>query len=182
LSAQSDDATLIARVKGGDLEAYGELYQRYLEPIYRYLRLRVSDDRHAEDLAEITFIRAFEALHRYHHRGHAFSAFLFQIARNLLTDHYRRQSNEAPLETVDSLPSPAQSPDEVFDTQERLAAVRQALESLPEDYQEVIRLRVILEMPTPTAAAWLGRSEQATRVLLHRALGALRKRLSEMHE
>jgi RNA polymerase sigma factor (sigma-70 family) len=55
--------------------------------------------------------------------------------------------------------------------------VRQALAGLPEDYQEVIRLRLLLELPTATVAAWMGRKEGAVRVLLHRALLALRARM-----
>jgi RNA polymerase sigma-70 factor (ECF subfamily) len=62
---------------------------------------------------------------------------------------------------------------------EHIQVAHQALASLPENYQEVIRLRVILDLPTATTADWIGKSEGAVRVLLHRALKALRARLSE---
>ena len=59
------DAELIAQAKAGQIEAFGELYQRYLDPIYRYIRIRVAEDNIAEDLTELVFLRAFEALRRY---------------------------------------------------------------------------------------------------------------------
>ena len=62
---------------------------------------------------------------------------------------------------------------------DRVREVQRAMDGLPNDYQEVIRLRVLMEMPTPEVAEWLDRSEGAIRVLLHRALNALREAVNE---
>lgn len=180
LQSLPDDAELIARVQGGDVEVFGDLYQRYLDPIYRYIRVRVSDDRTAEDLTEVVFLRSFEAIGKYEERGLPFSAFLYQVTRNLLADHYRQHlTEETPLDDADRLATNDPALDEHVIQQENIQALKLALEKLPSDHQEVIHLRVILALPTATVATWMDRSEGAIRVLLHRALKALRQQLVE---
>jgi len=177
-----NDAELIARAQGGEVEAFGELYQRYLDLIYRYIRVRVAEDRVAEDLTEVVFLRSFETLGRYKERGRPFSAFLYQVARNLLVDHYRQKKQEVSIEDANQMATSAPTVDEHVIQSERIREIGHALTSLPSDYQEVIRLRVILALSTADVAAWMGRSEGAIRVLLHRALTALRRRLVESDE
>jgi RNA polymerase sigma-70 factor (ECF subfamily) len=177
-----NDSELIARAQGGEVEAFGELYQRYLDLIYRYIRVRVAEDRVAEDLTEAVFLRSFEALGRYKERGRPFSAFLYQVARNLLVDHYRQKKEEVSIEDANQMATSAPAVDEQVIQSERIREIGHALASLPSDYQEVIRLRVILALSTADVAAWMGRSEGAIRVLLHRALAALRRRLVESDE
>jgi RNA polymerase sigma-70 factor (ECF subfamily) len=174
------DAELIVRAKHGESDAFGELYQRYLDPIYRYLRVRVSDDSLAEDLSEMVFLRAFESIGSYRERGHPFSAYLYRVARNLLVDHYRRRP-EVGLEELLELNGGADVAAQAAQ-RDQLRAVRAALAGLPEDYQEVIRLRVVLALSTTETASWMGRSEGAVRVLLHRALKSLRERLADVEE
>lgn len=180
--ALENDAELIARAQGGEVEAFGELYQRYLDQIYRYIRVRVAEDRVAEDLTEVVFLRSFETLGRYKERGRSFSAFLYQVARNLLVDHYRQKKEEVSIEDANQMVTSAPAVDEQVIQGERIRAIGHALTSLPPDYQEVIRLRVILALSTADVAAWMDRSEGAIRVLLHRALTALRRRLAESDE
>ncbi|MGH2606784.1 MAG: RNA polymerase sigma factor, partial [Anaerolineales bacterium] len=88
------DSELVVRAQQGDRAAFGKLYTRYLTPIYRYLRSRLSDPRDAEDLTESAFLKAYQALPRYRERGWPFSAYLYQVARNALADHFRRQRPE----------------------------------------------------------------------------------------
>ena len=173
------DATLIRRARKGEVDAFGELYKRYLERMYRYIRMRVDEDQTAEDLTETVFLRAFEALDTYQERGHPFSAFLYQIARNLLADHYRKPGEELGLEVIGPVASEDADPHAWAMGQERRAALKQALEALPKHYQEVIRLRVLMGLSSTEVADWLGRSPGATRVLLHRALKAMRRALED---
>lgn len=176
------DSELVVRAQQGDREAFGELYTRYLTLIYRYLRSRLSDPRDAEDLTESAFLKAYQALSRYQERGWPFSAYLYQVARNALADHFRRQRPELDLERALSAPAPDPSPAEYVEQGELRVELAAALRSLPEDYQEVIRLRLLLSLPTITAAQWMRRSEGATRVLLFRALRALRKKMKEEYD
>ena len=181
-NAELADAILIARAQAGEIEAFGKLYERYVVLIYRYVLARVNAESDAEDLTEIVFMRAFEALHRYRERGRPFSAFLYQVARNALVDHYRQQRKVESIEAVEKLPSLGPAPDERLLAEERATVLRRALAELPEDYQEVIRLRIMLSLPTAAVGEWLGRSDGAVRVLLHRALKSLRLKMGGMDE
>lgn len=173
------DAELVARAQQGENQAFGALYQRYLDPIYRYIRMRVNSDADAEDLCETVFLRSFEALDRYEDQGHPYSAFLYRLARNLLVDHYRAQRPIQELEHAGESASIDPALGEQFDQRQQLDQIAQALEQLSEDYREVIRLRVVMELPTATVAQWMERSPGAVRVLLHRALGSLREKLED---
>jgi RNA polymerase sigma-70 factor, ECF subfamily len=177
-----DEDELIARARRGDREAFADLYQRYLPMIYAYVRARVFDDHDAEDLTEQVFLRAYESLHRYRRRGWPYSAFLYRIARNLLVDHIRRARPELPVDVAEARGDGASSADEVIIQREERRRLRSALDRLPQDYQEVIRLRLLLALPTATAAVWMGRSEGAVRVLLFRAMQALRRELGVEHD
>jgi RNA polymerase sigma-70 factor (ECF subfamily) len=97
-------------------------------------------------------------------------------------DHVRRSRREAVVVALDQPAEARPSADEVLIRQEDRLRLQLALDRLPSDYQEVIRLRLLLSLPTVTVAAWLGRSEGAVRVLLHRAVQALRRELGVSHD
>jgi RNA polymerase sigma-70 factor (ECF subfamily) len=178
----TSDSDLIARARKGETEAFGELYRRYFDPIFRYLRLRVAQDSDAEDLAETVFLRAYQSLPRYRERGWPFSAFLYQVARNALADHYRKRRSETELTEAEGLGTTARALDEDLIMAEKIRTVQQAMVGLSTDYQEVIRLRILLGLTTETAAQWMGRSEGAVRVMLFRALTALRTKLNDAED
>jgi RNA polymerase sigma-70 factor (ECF subfamily) len=182
MSEKPIDADLVARARAGDGEAFGELYRRYFDPIFRYLRARVQRSEDAEDLAETVFLRAYQSLDRYRERGWPFSAFLYQVARNALVDHYRKRRRETGLTEAESLGTLPRALDEDLVQAERIRVMQQAVARMPSDYQEVIRLRVLLSLPTETTAQWMGRSQGAVRVLLYRALATLRTKLTEQDE
>jgi RNA polymerase sigma-70 factor (ECF subfamily) len=177
--SRTPDAELVTRTKRGEVEAFGTLYERYVERIYKYIRVRVTDQNIAEDITENVFLRAFEAIERYQERGHAFSAYLYRVAQNQLVDFYRKKKEEAPIEVADQVIADFPTLDEGLILSDQVQEVQDALTTLPGDYQEVIRLRVVLEMPTSEVAEWLNRSEGAVRVLLHRALNAIRDAVNE---
>ncbi len=177
-----DDAVLIARAQAGEVEAFGLLYERYFDIVFRYLRTRLSDDREAEDISASVFLRAFQALGRYRERGWRFSAFLYRVARNALADHFRRHREEIQVEDLEGTSDLGGTLDEAYGSRESVYRLREVLAALPPDYQEVIRLRVILDLPTTEVARWMGRSEGAVRVLLHRALRTARKWMVENDE
>ncbi|MFN2147258.1 MAG: RNA polymerase sigma factor [Anaerolineales bacterium] len=177
-----EDSKLIARAKRGDAHAYGVLYRRYAEAIYKYIRLRVSDEHTAQDLTEVVFLRSYESLSRYRERGLRFSAYLYQVARNLLVDHYRQANEMLSIDEIEPASGERLSMDERFIQHEQVEMIKQAMDRLPEEYQEIIRLRVILDVPTQEAAQWMKKSEGAVRVLLHRALKALRREVGMIHE
>ena len=176
-SVHSDDSRLVALAKRGDEDAFAELYRSYADSIYRYALSRGLPPADAEDVVSTVFMKAYQSLPGYRERGWPFSAYLYRIARNALIDEYRKDRHEASGEEAWDRPEPGAEVDDQVARRAQLTAVRQALAGLPEDYQEVIRLRLLLELPTATVAAWMGRKEGAVRVLLHRALLALRARM-----
>jgi RNA polymerase sigma-70 factor (ECF subfamily) len=178
----ASDSDLISRAQSGDAEAFGELYLRYVNPIYRYIRMRVGDTQVAEDLTEMVFLRSFKSLPDYRELGHPFSAFLYRVARNMLIDHYRTKTSDVALDEADLEHGESAAMEDGLIRQDRDRAILGALSSLPPDYQEVIRLRVAMALPTPIVAEWMGRSEGSVRVLLHRALKALRKKVEEVEQ
>jgi RNA polymerase sigma-70 factor (ECF subfamily) len=180
MPAAPEDAELVSRSKAGELEAFGALYERYLDTVYRYVRSHIGDRHAAEDLTEMVFLRAFDSLDGYEERGWPFSAFLYRIARNQVIDHYRARRDIGDLQEAED--GGAELIESELDRREEVETMRQALSKLKPEYQEVIRLRVLLGLSTPTVANCLGRSEGATRVLLCRALAELRRRVGEQDE
>jgi RNA polymerase sigma-70 factor (ECF subfamily) len=176
------DADLIQRAQDGQSEAFGELYRRYLPQIFGYIRLRVDTERDAEDLAETVFMKSFQALGTYEDRGIPFTAFLYKVARHVVVDSYRSHQEHLPLDEAERQPDESPGAESAFVDGEDAAEALAALHKLAKRYQEVIRLRVLMELPTETVAQWMGSSPTAVRVLLHRALKALRKTMRDADE
>lgn len=176
------DAELIAQAQAGDVEAFGEIYRRYSEAIYLFINSRVGSKRDAEDLTEIVFLQAFEALERYEERGAPFSAYLYRIARNQVIDHYRAEEPVEPLTDLDWRYGQDPLAEKKVIDQEQAEKIKIALAKLPDHYQEVIRLRLLVGMPTKQVAEWMDREPSTIRVIQHRALNALRKQFGVSDE
>jgi RNA polymerase sigma-70 factor (ECF subfamily) len=176
------EASLILQAKAGQVDAFGELYHRYVAKIYGYIRSRVSSERDAEDLTGVVFLNAFQALGAYHERGAPFGAYLYRVARNKVVDHYRNQSESEPWHEQEGLVPGNENTEARVILAEKLQEIRAAMLKLPENYQEIIRLRVLLELPTEEVGRWIGKKPSNVRVLLHRALKALRHELDHTEE
>ena len=172
------DAILVARARNGDTESFGILYRRYADSVYRYLFARLGEAKEAEDLTADVFFRSYQALGTYRERGWPFSSFLYQVAKNALSDHFR-QKTELGFSVTEHALEPLQPPDDHAVREEQIRELRRAMDEIPLNYREVIILRIILAMPTPMVANWMNMTEGDTRVVLHRALTALRGRLPE---
>ncbi len=167
------DADLLKKAVEGDAQAYGDLYERYLDPIYRYVYFRVGNETEAEDLTEMVFLKVWEALPQYDASRAPFSAWLHRVAHNLVVDHFRtrRVHEELPQE----LPSPGAQPERAAVRAAEHDEVQTALSQLKPDYQEVLTLRFINQFSHRETAEVMERSVAAVRVLQHRALAALRE-------
>jgi RNA polymerase sigma-70 factor (ECF subfamily) len=176
------DADLIEQAQAGQVDSFGELYQRHVKAIFLFINSRVGSKRDAEDLTETVFLQAFEALDRYEERGAPFSAYLYRIARNLVIDHYRGQEPLEPLEDLDWRHGEDPVAERQVIDQQQVERIKVALAKLPEHYQEVIRLRLLVGMPTKTVAEWMDREPSTVRVIQHRALKALRDQLGVGNE
>lgn len=168
-----DEHDLIQRAQQGDKAAVSALYSAYVQAVYRYVRYRVDADATAEDITSEVFLRMVRELPRFRYTGAPLSAWLYRIARNCITDHYRKH-DRAPHETIsDDVPHNAADPLDAMTRAEEHAQLQRALHTLPPDYQNVLILRFINNVSHAEIASILGKTEAAARVLQHRALKAL---------
>jgi RNA polymerase sigma-70 factor, ECF subfamily len=176
-----DELQLIEQAQAGDPEAFTEIYQRYQPKIYRYFAFCVSNRATAEDLTSEVFVRLVEHIDDFDYRGRPLLAWLYTIARNLITDHYRREGRSQAFPLDESLV--ADSPDPVqsahYAMQETQLA--EALQDLTEDQRQVLLLKFFEDMDNPTAAEVLGKSVGAVKALQHRGLAALARIFARRH-
>jgi len=174
---QPDEPQLVLRAQSGDKEAVGALYEAYAQPIFRYISYRVESDTVAEDLTSEVFLRMVQSLPSYQQMGAPFGAWLFRIAANQITDHYRRKKRGDSEELSENHASEDTDPFGKLEKKEERAALRHALQALPQDYQTLLILRFMQQRSHHEVAAILDKSEAAIRVMQHRALKALAKEL-----
>lgn len=174
-----DEVELLRYAKEGEAEAFGELYERHAQVIFRFLYAHLDDRLDAEDLTEEVFLRMWRALGSYREQGIPFLAFLFRIARNALIDHYRRSGRqEKPVSLEDNpIQDHGSDPGEEAISNIEHEEIRQVLGQLREDYRMVLVLRFMSELSPEEAAQAMDRSPGAIRVLQHRALAAVRNLL-----
>lgn len=180
-AVESDEAALIEEAQTYPL-AFDKLYQRYLARVYRYLRVRLASDEDAADLTQQVFLQAFNALPGYQQCGLPFAAWLFQIARRLVTDSYRRRR---PTLSWDALPvtfeavGVEQDPESIALQQERLARLRALLAKLDAGKRELLALRFAAGLSAPQIAAVIGKSPAAVKKQLTRIIANLKEQYHE---
>jgi RNA polymerase sigma-70 factor (ECF subfamily) len=177
------DDTLIERARGGERDAFGELYDRYVESVYRYVAFRVRDDDEAEDVTSDVFIKAMGALPRYEPRQ-AFLAWLYRIARNAVIDRARLASRRSETTLTEPLGATLAGNGEGSDPLARAIAsdrrerLRAALSCLHRDQQDVIVLRFVAGLSADEVGVVLRKPASTVRGIQMRGLRALRKHLS----
>ena len=174
-----EEARLVHRAKSGDSEAFALLYDAYVERVYRYVLFRVSEGEATEDLVSQVFLKAWQNLDRYKTGPSPFIAWLYTIARNLVIDHYRAKKDPLPLEKIRALPSDLQSPPEEVETRFDLQAMRDGLQALSSDQQQVLILKYIAGLPNENIAKIMKKQEGTIRGLQMRALQTLSRYMHE---
>jgi RNA polymerase sigma-70 factor (ECF subfamily) len=176
-SAFDDD--LLARAIKGDAEAFGDLYERHMMSIYRYVYYRIGEVREAEDLTETIFVKAWQALPNFRRSKASFKTWLYRVAHNLLVDYYRTLKVELELPEDSLLQSPSPQPEEQVIAMEQSEQIGKAIRKLNPQHQEVLTLRFINDMSHEETGEVMGKSAGAVRVLQHRALKALREQFEK---
>ena len=173
---QDEDAALAVRASRGDVSAFGLLYDRHVDAIYRYVYYRVRDDAEAEDLTSDVFMRALKAMPRYEPRQ-AFLAWLYRIARNAVIDKLRRGKRQVSFEDALEHPMPEHiiEPDTELVARLEGEALRIAMAKLTPLQQEVLVLRFIEGYSTSEISRIVGKREGTVRGIQFRAIGALRQ-------
>lgn len=168
---------LVARAREGDDAAFTALYDAFAPRVLRFLRFRVETADAAEDLLQRVFLKMIEQLPHYEERGLPFAAWLFRVARNAVIDSHRRVRRQVPLDVVALRPADGSDPEALAQANAERDGLRDAMQSLPAAQREVLDCRFFGELSPRETAAVLGRSEGSVRVLQHRAIAALRRRL-----
>ncbi len=174
---QRMDLDLVRKAQDGEVEAFGQLYERHVQSVFRFVFSHIDNSSDAEDLTEEVFIRVWRAIPRYREQGVPFIAFLIRIARNVIIDYYRSSRHEnlnLPLEDVQIAGSKARLDDHLIQSQEG-SEIRAMLANLKDEYRTVLVLRFINELSPDEIAEVMGKSSGAIRVIQFRALAALRK-------
>ena len=175
---------LVQRAQGGDAEAFGELYDRYVDLVYRYIYYRVGTTQLAEDLTSETFLRALRRISSFTWQGRDVGAWFVTIARNLIADHYKSGRYRLELTTDDVSQSgaatlvsdgPESSVLEAMQNKVLLEAVKQ----LNAEQQECIVLRFLQGMSVAETAQAMGKNDGAIKALQYRAIRTLGRLLPE---
>lgn len=177
------DEDLVKLAAEGDREAFGALYRRYVKQIYNYILYRVQHVQEAEDLTSRVFFRALRNIHRFEYRGLAFSAYLYRIAHNLVSNWHRDQhrSRTIPLEEVPPPRSDTHThPDILLVEEERRELILEAIRRLPPERQQLLILKFVDGLSNAEIAQIMGRTERAVKSLYHRTLVALREILEAL--
>jgi RNA polymerase sigma-70 factor, ECF subfamily len=175
-----DDETidrLVEAAQNGDPEAFGSLFDHYYLPVHRFVASRVGRPSDAEDLAQLVFVKALEALPRYERRGVPFGGWLFRLARNVVIDHIRTRREHATLDVVAEQTADETAPDDLAVLRQEMDSVALALRRLTPEQREAIELRFFAGLSAKEAAVAMGRQEGTIRGLQFRAIAALRREL-----
>jgi RNA polymerase sigma-70 factor, ECF subfamily len=174
------EALLVMQAKQ-DPEAFGVLYERYVDRIYSYIYHRVGSSQDAEDLTARTFYRALDKLESYEDRGLPFSAWLFRIAHNLMANWHRDRSRRRFL-SLDRLwfyGNNRQSPETLVEEEEKHEALWTAIERLPEDRKNLLVLKFGSQLSNLEIGNLMEKSESAIKSLYFRTLASLREDLEK---
>jgi RNA polymerase sigma-70 factor (ECF subfamily) len=173
---EAEIAGLVEKAAAGDFEAFGELYNIYLDRIYRYVFYQVKDKMTAEDLIEEIFVKAWKAIGSYRGKGQAFSPWLYRIAHNYLVDYFRKSQKHRSLEI--EIAAAAASLEQESERKAARQELMEAVSYLRDNQRQVIILKFIEGLDNHEIAQIMGKSQGAIRILQMRALATLRKRLS----
>ena len=175
-----DDETLdrlVAEAKRGDREAFGRIFDAYAGPVHRFIASRVNRPSDAEDLTQLVFVKALEALPRYEARGIPFGGWLFRLARNAIIDQIRTRRDHLSLVAAVTRETDEAGPEAEAAPRDDLGRVAKALAKLTDDQREVIELRFFAGLTVLEAALVMGRQEGTIRGLQFRAIASLRRSL-----
>lgn len=163
---------LVKLAQNGDHEAFGEIYQILVDPIYRYVLFKVNSHIDAQDITAETFKKAWVSLHRYQQNN--FRAYLYAIARNTTVDYIRKEARISKVAQSYPVIDEKINIEDHLIKKEEIRELYQAIKKLPENYAEVINLRFVEELSIKETAEILEKSSVSVRVTQYRALRKLR--------
>ncbi len=175
-------SALVELAQRGDGEAFGMLYERYVDVVYRYVYVRVGTAALAEDLTSETFLRALRRIDSFSWQGRDIAAWFITIARNLITDNAKSARFRMEVTTADMLDADRHVEAPEAEVLQHLRDVRllEAVKALKPEQAECVVLRFLQGLSLAETAKVLGRTEGAVKQLQLRAVRALRRELGDV--
>lgn len=172
---------LVARVKENDTEAFSALYEIFITPLYRYVYYRVKN-HDVEDLLEIIFLKIWQHIGQYRSGESSFGAWAYRIAHNVVIDYYRQNSNGQVSSLHDNIADENKESRSSHRIVQKLnhETLKQALLRMKDNYQQILILKFFNDLENDEIEKMLGKSQNAIRILLFRALRALKAELFAM--
>ena len=174
VSAEVDAWELVARAQTGDQSAFGQLYDRYVDVVFRFVLFRVGNRPLAEDLTSETFLRALRRVGSISYQGRDVGAWFVTIARNLVLDHVKSSRYKLEMTTADMLDGDhAPSTDQEVIDRETTRVVTACIARLTPDQRTVVTLQHIHGLSIEQVCAVMGKKDGAVKALGHRGRRAL---------
>jgi RNA polymerase sigma-70 factor (ECF subfamily) len=161
--------------QGGDGDAFGKLYDRYVDMVFRFIYFRVNDRALAEDFTSETFLRALRRISTITYQGRDIGAWFITIARNIVLDHLKSARHRLELTTADTI----EGKEHVASTEEAVLGVlqserlMQAVAQLGDEQRECVMLRFVHGLSVSETANVMGKNDGAIKALQHRAVRKL---------
>ena len=162
---------------------FRKIYKTYIRQIYRFIYVKVGSQQLAEDLTSEVFLRFWKNIQKNNPtKIENPRAFLYKTARNLVIDHYRTysQKKEIPIEEIKEIKDVSESLERQESLFSDLEIVQRAIRQLKEEHQDVILWYYLDDLSVKEIAKILGKSENAIRVMIHRAMEKLKELLKEV--
>ena len=175
-----EDTELVDLAKTGSKEAFGELYERYIDKIYSYIYYRTGNHHDAEDLTARVFYRAMGHIETYTERGVPFQAWLYRIAHNLIANWHRDRGRRKIIALDEFIAAnlKTDAPERQAEENEEREALLNAIRRLPEERQQLLTLKFVDHLSNAEIGDIMNRTEGAIKSLYHRTLIALRDDLT----
>ncbi|MCX6720742.1 MAG: RNA polymerase sigma factor [Candidatus Staskawiczbacteria bacterium] len=162
-------------------EQFGRIYDQYIDKIYRFVYLKVNSQETAEDVTSKVFLKGWEAFEGATDSIKNPGAFLYQIARNAVVDHYRDKgrANTVSADASPELADPGTNAQDMAILSADISVVRKALQKLKKEHQDIIIWHYLEDMSVPEIAELINKPAGTIRVMLHRGLKDLKDKIQE---
>ncbi len=172
---------LVERTQAGEAAAFGLIYDRYVDTVFRFVHFRVGNRQLAEDLTSDTFLRALKRIGSFTWQGRDLGAWLVTIARNLVADHFKSSRFRLEVTTAEMVDTDTveESPEGEVMAAFTNTALLEALQRLNSQQQECLVLRFLQGLSVAETARIMGKNEGAIKTLQYRAIRALAALLPE---
>jgi RNA polymerase sigma-70 factor (ECF subfamily) len=182
--SDSSEENAIALASQGNQEAFGALYERYVDRIYNYIYYRTGNQFDAEDLTARVFFRAMRHIENYTDRGLPISAWLYRIAHNLVANWHRDNSRrkEVPLDEILLVRPDGEHPEWALLQSEEQERLLRVIRHLPPERQQLLILKFVQHLSNAEIGEIMGRTEGAVKSLYHRTLLSLRDEFDKIQE